>query len=42
MRSHDFDVGLPVELVINEDAKVAHQRQSMNLESPAAGNPQVN
>jgi len=40
--SHDFDVGFPVKLVINEDAEVAYQQRSMNLESPATGNPQVN
>ena len=39
---HDFDMGFPVEFVIYEDAEVAYQRQSTNLESPAAGNPQVN
>jgi len=41
-RSHDFDVWFPVEFVINEDAEIANQRRSTNLESPAAGNPQVN
>jgi len=40
--SHDLDVGFPVEFVIDEDAEIAYQRRSMNLESPAAGNPQVN
>jgi len=32
----------PVEFVIDEDAEIAHQRRSTNLESPATGNPQVN
>jgi len=41
-RSHDFDVWFPVKLVIDEDAKVAYQRRSTNLESPTARNPQVN
>jgi len=39
--SHDFDVGFPVKLVIDEDAEVVHQRRSTNLESPATGNLQV-
>jgi len=40
--SHDFDVGFPVKFVIDEDAKIAYQRRSTDLESPATGNPQVN
>jgi len=35
-------VRFPVEPVVDEDAKVADQRRSTNLESPAAGNLQVN
>jgi len=40
--SHDFDVWFPVELVVDEDAKVVHQRRSINLKNPTTGNPQVN
>ena len=40
--SHNFDVGFPVELIIDEDAQVANQQRSTNLESPAARNSQVN
>jgi len=41
MRSHDFDVGLPVELVVDEDPEVAYQRRSTNLKGPAARNWKV-
>ena len=40
--SHDFSMGLPVKLVVNEDAKVTHQRQLTDLKTPAARDPQVN
>jgi len=39
---HDLSMWFPIELVVDEDAKVAYQQRSTNLKSPAAGNPQVN
>ena len=38
---HNFDMGFPIELIVDEDAKVTNQRRTTNLKSPTAGNPQV-